>query len=183
MLRGLVNEQTQFLQHNSRYATGAPLADINVGGHEFDNPITGLMARDNPDLQAMEGSHARQTFMVKPPASGRVMQSEIPYWAAQAQSPGNSGDVNTGILRDNAQRLATVTAEAKFYQDYLYQHGNSQGFETAWANQQRQATPGTGPARQASAVPAGPAAPHPGAVVDGYTFLGGDPANPKSWRK
>lgn len=154
MLRGLVNEQTQFLKHNNNVATGAPLADINVAGHEFDNPITGLMARSNPDMQAMEGSHARQTFMVKPPASGRVMQSEIPYWAAQAQSPGNGGDVNTGILRDNAQRLQTVTAEAKFYQDYLYQHGNSQGFETAWANQQRQAA-GQG-APGPSAVPTHP---------------------------
>lgn len=177
MLRGLVNEQTQFLKHNQSAATGAPLADINVLGHEFDNPITGLMARGNPDMQAMEASHARQTFMVKPPASGRVMQSEIPYWAAQAQAPGNEGPVNVGILRDNAQRLATVTAEAKFYQDYLYQHGNSQGFESAWAKTNQV------PARQASAVPAHPNAPHPGQIEDGYRFLGGDPANPKSWVK
>jgi hypothetical protein len=154
MLRGLVNEQTQFLTHNNNAATGLPFADINVAGHEIDNPLTGALARMNPDMQAMEGSHARQTFMVKPPASGRVMQSEIPYWAAQAQSPGNTGDVNTGILRDNAQRLATVTAEMKFYQDWLYQHGNSQGFEQAWANQQKQAN-GQGPGGP-SAVPAHP---------------------------
>lgn len=90
-------------------------------------------------------------------------------------------------------RIAEVMAQraqekSQFYQDWFYQNGSLRGADQVWSQYASanpviteefldqigiNETPG-----QTSAQP-----PRRGSVVDGYMFNGGDPADPKSWKK
>lgn len=153
-LQALYQEQQSFLAHNGKFSTGPAFSNPEVHGVGI-NPIAGYNEATNPDFQAMEGSSGKQLFLVKPANAGaRILQSEIPYWAVQTQSPSKTGEVNGQILKDTASKLAQARQQSEFYRDWVYNRGSLQGADKAWSDVQRQQRPG-GPAPANAAVQAG----------------------------
>jgi hypothetical protein len=88
------------------------------------------------------------------------------------------------IIVDLTKRAARLQAES--YQQMLQSApaGVAPFYQIPRLNSILSQPPAQAPAAIAP-TPANPnpAAPSPGQVVDGYQFMGGDPANPKSWRQ
>lgn len=133
-LQNLVREQQQFSADNAK--TGTAIVYDNPEFHGIGlNPVADIAERTNPNLKSMAASEAQQLFMVKPANVGaRILQSELPFWERQTQSISNTGDVNYGILQRNQRELSLAQQQSDFYQQYVYQHGNLNGADAAWAH-------------------------------------------------
>ena len=134
-LRALQQEQSQFMDHNKAFGgTGAGYAALGP----VPNPFGAVQENLNPDYKAMTASEGKQVLMVKPANAGaRILQSELPFWEAQVQSPTTGGKVNQSILDTTSKNLAKVQPMATFYENYIYQHGNLRGADDAWAAAQK----------------------------------------------
>jgi hypothetical protein len=157
-LQALLREQRNFLGHNYKLGTSPLYANPEVHGVGL-NPVASVMEGVNPDFQAMEGSAAKQLFMVKPANAGaRILQSEIPYWEVQTQSPAKTGDVNQAIMHTTAQNLQQAQQQSDFYNRYVYMHGNLNGADAAWNEAQNAKPPSAAQPRGATTAAAAPAA-------------------------
>lgn len=142
-LRDLVQQQQQFLVHNAAYdaahgvSTGLGTADWHIPFTHAVNPMVTAGESNSADYRAMAASEAAQALSLKPPATGQLRVSELPYLDIQAQSPGAKYEANQSALFDNQRKLTRVMAQQQFNQHWVYQYGNlkdaSPAFNDWWS--------------------------------------------------
>lgn len=150
----LQNMRENMEQFNAHYAhshldTGPQYKDIEVHGMQL-NPLAALAPHVDPDIGAMQALHNKQVFLAKPANAGaRILQAEIPFWTGSVQSPDNAAGVNQSRYQDLLHAQQLMQNKQAFYQSWLYQHGNLNGADAAFANS----------AQPQAAAPSAPAAP------------------------
>ncbi len=171
----LYSTQQQFSGLNRNNDTGLQYGELGIGDLEF-NPLRvagekGYLGKK--DVSTMNSLANSETFMVKPPDVGRVLQAEIPMWQHSVQQIDKSKDANDALVQMTDQSRQYIRAKGQFYQDYLYQHGNLYGADQAWqrggSGSSRPGTPQTYPSTPGPQAPQRPtavrAAPPPPAGV------------------
>lgn len=124
----------QFMQAANRTRPGLQYA----GGKH--NPVAMIAEHVNPDVKSMESISAQELFKMKPENAGaRILQSELPFWERSALDPGSSLEANQGLAAQHAAQRSQIQAKAQFYQNWIYQHGNLNGADQAWAKARPQA--------------------------------------------
>ncbi len=148
--------------------------DVAAGAAEFSQAFGSI--QNVEEVRALATQLAQRNGYDPAIAQAAAMALEMAYYDAKAQDP--SGEVNVrelerllanydGGIAGNARVLANLDVLESRLRD------RRNIFATTLAE----------PGALGAPPPAGPPPPpRPGDVVDGFTFLGGNPADPNSWR-
>jgi hypothetical protein len=127
----LISSQ-RFMVHNAKAGTGLQYFDpLEERGGEH-NPLAIAEMKTNPDVSQMEAEHSNQTFLIKNPDIGRILQTEIPFWESQAQSIDNTPNVNAQRMTEAAKAYQYMAAKHAYAQSWIYGKGNLNGFDQAF---------------------------------------------------
>lgn len=158
-----------------------------------DKVLTGLGA---PNLIA--GETGAREALAKESVDAWVSSVE-PLKGALSNTEGNRFDAvvpslnmtkqGIGVMQKMTEAMSNrAKQKASFYDSYFQRTGSISGADTAWDNWASQNPVITdelinSALGKAQTSQPSPQAPKKGSLVDGYMFNGGDPSNPKSWKK
>lgn len=116
--------------------------------------------------------------MARPAGAGSTSNWEGLQYLSALPGIDKSGNANRDIRDDYQRRFNQSVQELQFKEDYLTRYGHLNGADSAY-----QRAIGGGAVPQGQKTPAATTPPKTMQIVDGYIFLGGDPADPTRWRK
>lgn len=134
------------------------------------------------DFQTLKGLQSERVLSTQLAQKGPQTESDAARMQLSEISPYKSKKANVAVI-DAGMRKATLGAnKADFYTRWVSKYGlngldeGGRSVDNAWFEVSRTA-------RNPKPKKANAYGMVPGAVEDGFQYLGGDPANPKSWRK